>query len=126
MVCCFFLASFSFFFFSYMNFPKSITLQTGGLASGALSTRSILCDLAISRACRVSTTSWSPSGLITRTVFARISSLILGRSESLFRRGGDGLLFAIVASNIFSWYCVVLLQVQAAFPYWLPYPVFLK
>ena len=40
MTFCFFLASFFFFWASYLNFPKSRILQTGGSAFGDTSTRS--------------------------------------------------------------------------------------
>ena len=84
IICCFFLASFSFFFFSYMNLPKSIPLQTGGRALGAISTKSRLYDRAICRARSISAISCSSSGVMTLTFEERISSLIFGRSSLRF------------------------------------------
>src|SRR5688500_14209250 len=60
-----------------MNFPKFMILQTGGLAVGAISTRSRLASRAFWRASAIATTpSGSPSSPISRTSFHRIWSLI--------------------------------------------------
>lgn len=80
-VCCFFFASFSFFFFSYWYLPKSIILQTGGRASGAISTKSRLNCSANCRARSEVVISWELSGLITRTCGSLISSFNRGRSS---------------------------------------------
>src|SRR5262249_52436144 len=59
-----------------MNFPKFMIRQTGGLAVGAISTRSRLASLAFSRASAIGTTpSASPASPIRRTSFHRICSL---------------------------------------------------
>src|SRR5215472_9679560 len=59
-----------------MNFPKFMIRQTGGLAVGAISTRSRLAARAFSRASAIGTTpSASPPSPMSRTSFHRICSL---------------------------------------------------
>src|SRR5262245_20754174 len=59
-----------------MNFPKFLIRQTGGLAVGAISTRSRLASLAFWRASAIATIpSASPASPIRRTSFHRICSL---------------------------------------------------
>ena len=60
-----------------LNLPKSMILHTGGLPSGAISTRSSPASNAIRSAfSMLSTPICAPSALTTRTSFALISSLI--------------------------------------------------
>ena len=57
--------------------PKSMSLHTGGLAVGEISTKSTSCSSAIAKASRTDTTpSCSPESLINRTSLAVISPLI--------------------------------------------------
>src|SRR5215813_251065 len=59
-----------------MNFPKFMIRQTGGLAVGAISTRSRLASLAFWRASAIATIPRaSPASPIRRTSFHRICSL---------------------------------------------------
>src|SRR5215813_13091290 len=59
-----------------MNFPKFMIRQTGGLAVGAISTKSRLASLAFWRASAIGTIpSASPASPIRRTSFQRICSL---------------------------------------------------
>src|SRR5215467_12851308 len=59
-----------------MNFPKFMIRQTGGLAVGAISTKSRLASLAFCRASAIATIpSASPASPIRRTSFHRICSL---------------------------------------------------
>src|SRR5262249_5132180 len=59
-----------------MNFPKFMIRQTGGLAVGAISTRSRLASFAFSSASAIGTTpSASPNSPMRRTSFHRICSL---------------------------------------------------
>ncbi len=71
----------------YLNFPKSMILQTGGRSLGATSTRSSPASRAASRALPVGMTpSITPSALITRTGEMRICSLTrMPRSTGAFR-----------------------------------------
>ncbi len=56
-------------------------LQTGGTPSAAISTKSKLYDSASCKARSELVISWPPSGLITRTCAALISSFNLGLSS---------------------------------------------
>src|ERR671919_993656 len=77
IVVCFLRASLSRRACVYLYLPKSMMRQTGGLASGATSTRSRSCPRAVSSACWVAMIpSCSPSALTTRTSRTRIPSLI--------------------------------------------------
>ena len=68
----------SFFFWVYLNLPKSMILQTGGRSLGATSTRSMPASRAASRALPVGMTpSMAPSALMTRTGEMRICSFTL-------------------------------------------------
>lgn len=82
-------------------------LQTGGFASGAISTRSRLYCSAICNARSDVVISCPPSGLITRTCAALTSSLILVLSA------GSGLPNDLLA--IFILLCFVNLQVMIFF-----------
>src|SRR5215831_7611391 len=59
-----------------MNFPKFMTRQTGGLAVGAISTKSRPASFALAKASAMGTTPRaSPASPISRTSFQRICSL---------------------------------------------------
>ena len=67
----------SFFFCWYLNFPKSIILQTGGRSLGATSTKSRPAVRASDNASSVGIIpSWAPSALMTRIGEIRICSLM--------------------------------------------------
>src|SRR5512132_3951414 len=68
-----------------MNFPKFMIRQTGGLAVGAISTRSSAASFAFWSASPIGTMpSGSPSAPIRRTSFHRICSLIRMLFLSIF------------------------------------------
>src|SRR5258708_4247559 len=74
---CLRFASRAFFFSSYLYFPKSRSLQTGGSALGFTSTRSRPCSCAILRASSVVITpNIPPSAPTTRTSWTRIRWLM--------------------------------------------------
>jgi hypothetical protein len=72
-------ASASFFWDSYLNFPKSIILQTGGLAFGEISTKSNPASSAMIKArSGVTTPMFSPFSSIKRSSLPRMRSLMRG------------------------------------------------
>src|ERR1039457_897695 len=79
VIFCFFLLSCSFFFFSNVNLPKSMILQTGGSASSAIPTTSSPSARACAMADGGSTTpSWAPSEPISRTCWKRRMNSLMG------------------------------------------------
>ena len=75
----FFRDSRAFIAASYLNFPKSMSLATGGLAIGATSTRSRSASAARRRASSTRTMpTCSPLGPTNRTSGTRMRSLIRG------------------------------------------------
>src|ERR1035437_1857160 len=76
---CFFFDSCSFFFFSKVNLPKSITLQTGGSACSAITTTSSPSARPRARAAWGSTTpTCSPVEEISRTAWNRRMYSLIG------------------------------------------------
>ena len=76
---CRFFDSCSFFFFSNVNLPKSITLQTGGLACSAMTTTSSPSSRPFASAvCGSTTPSCSPVELIRRTCWKRRMYSLIG------------------------------------------------
>src|ERR1017187_5684545 len=79
VIFCFFLLSCSFFFFSNVNLPKSMILQTGGSACSAITTTSSPSARAFAMADGGSTTpSWAPSEPISRTCWKRRMNSLMG------------------------------------------------
>src|ERR1700733_12035520 len=79
---CFFFASFFFFCSSYLYFPKSRILQTGGSALGAISTKSSPASAAMSSpSLRLTTPTISPCSSTKRICGTEISPLIRGPSR---------------------------------------------
>ena len=79
IVRCFFLASASRFCWSYLNLPKSMILQTGGLALGEISTRSRPTSSASAMPRAGATTpTFSPSAPMRRISGARMRVLTRG------------------------------------------------
>src|SRR5450759_5212997 len=76
---CFFLLSCSFFFFSNVNLPKSMILQTGGSACSAITTTSSPSARAFEMAAGGSTTpSCAPSEPMSRTCWKRRMNSLIG------------------------------------------------
>src|ERR1022692_2771750 len=79
VIFCFFLLSCSFFFFSNVNLPKSMILQTGGSACSAITTTSSPSSRAFAMADGGSTTpSWPPSEPMSRTCWKRRMNSLMG------------------------------------------------
>src|SRR5659263_334435 len=79
VIFCFFLLSCSFFFFSNVNLPKSMILQTGGSACSAITTTSSPSSRAFAMADGGSTTpSWAPSEPMSRTCWKRRMNWLMG------------------------------------------------
>ena len=79
VIFCFFLLSCSFFFFSNVNLPKSMILQTGGSACSAITTTSSPSSRAFAMADGGSTTpSWAPSEPMSRTCRKRRMKSLMG------------------------------------------------
>ena len=79
IIFCFFRASASFFCVSYLYFPKSITLHTGGVAFGEISTKSSPASSASSIALVGDTTpTFPPSAPIKRISVDSIAWFIRG------------------------------------------------
>src|SRR6185369_8990154 len=90
MTFCFLRASLRFFWASYLNFPMSRILQTGGSALGEISTRSRPTSAAMLSASRSEVTpAIVPSSLTNRTLGTVIWALMRGPSRDGAASIGD-------------------------------------